>query len=417
MESKTENRINECISHLDITYSYQLAKQMETHKTNPVLGFRTAGSDAEHKTGDFLYEEMKRIGLQNVTKDEFWLDSWTFEHAVLRFQDQHGELHTCQMGAYQTNFETNGFETYDLVYVGRGTASDYEGLNVRGKLVLADINQRDEWWINYPVYQAYLKGAIGLIAVQTQGYAEIDPRALNAQDIAGPEYAPAFSLSRQDASYLKELLCPEDPAVSHPSSVAVELNASSWVERNRPAYNITGYLPGTAASEGDDRMILLSAHYDSYFDGFQDDNCAVSMTFGIIKALIDSGYQPRYTIAVCALAAEEWGVCDSKFDWSTGAWNQVFRVHPEWQGRVIADLNFELPAHAHNTQDAIRSTYESADFLKHFCENVTVPKEAYPDGLTVLAPIETWSDDFSIAISGIPSTVNDFSAGPFMETH
>lgn len=79
MESKTENRINECISHLDITYSYQLAKQMETHKTNPVLGFRTAGSDAEHKTGDFLYEEMKRIGLQNVTKDEFWLDSWTFD--------------------------------------------------------------------------------------------------------------------------------------------------------------------------------------------------------------------------------------------------------------------------------------------------------------------------------------------------
>ena len=84
---------------------------------------------------------------------------------------------------------------------------------------------------------------------------------------------------------------------------------------------------------------------------------------------------------------------------------------------MIADLNFELPAHAHNTQDAIRSTYESADFLKHFCENITVPKEAYPDGLTVLAPIETWSDDFSIAISGIPSTVNDFSAGPFMETH
>ena len=144
------------------------------------------------------------------------------------------------------------------------TASDYEGLNVRGKLVLADINQRDEWWINYPVYQAYLKGAVGLIAVQTQGYAEIDPRALNAQDIAGPEYAPAFSLSRQDASYLKELLCPEDPAVSHPSSVAVELNASSWVERNRPAYNITGYLPGTAASEGDDRMILLSTDIEPF---------------------------------------------------------------------------------------------------------------------------------------------------------
>lgn len=46
-----------------------------------------------------------------------------------------------------------------------------------------------------------------------------------------------------------------------------------------------------------------------------------------------------------------------------------------------------------------------------------MPEDAYPDGLTVLAPIETWSDDFSMAIAGIPSTVNDFSAGPFMETH
>ena len=33
------------------------------------------------------------------------------------------------------------------------------------------------------------------------------------------------------------------------------------------------------------------------------------------------------------------------------------------------------------------------------------------------APIETWSDDFSIAIAGIPSMVNDFTGGSFMETN
>ena len=33
------------------------------------------------------------------------------------------------------------------------------------------------------------------------------------------------------------------------------------------------------------------------------------------------------------------------------------------------------------------------------------------------APIETWSDDFSMAIAGIPSMVNDFTGGSFMETH
>ena len=84
---------------------------------------------------------------------------------------------------------------------------------------------------------------------------------------------------------------------------------------------------------------------------------------------------------------------------------------------MIADLNFELPAHAHNTQDAIRCTYEYADFIRQFTDSLTVPKEAYPDGITVLSPIETWSDDFSMAIAGIPSTVNDFSAGPFMQNY
>ena len=47
---------------------------------------------------------------------------------------------------------------------------------------------------------------------------------------------------------------------------------------------------------------------------------------------------------------------------------------------MIADLNFELPAHAHNRQDAIRCTYEYADFIRQFTDSLTVPKEAYPDG-------------------------------------
>ena len=141
------------------------------------------------------------------------------------------------------------------------------------------------------------------------------------------------------------------------------------------------------------------------------------MMLGIARSLVKGGYKPAHTLVFCAMAAEEWGIIDSKYDWSTGAYNQVFRVHPDWQGKVIADLNFELPAHAHNRQDAIRCTYEYADFIRQFTDSLTVPKEAYPDGITVLSPIETWSDDFSMAIAGIPSTVNDFSAGPFMQNY
>lgn len=394
------------LKNLDIDYSYRLAKRMEQFRTNPVLGYRPAGSRAEFETGEMLKQEMEAIGLSDVRKDAVKVDGWEFKKAVLSYSGEDGTRHEIQLGAYQTTFVTDGPKEFSLMYLGKGTASDYEGKDVTGKLVLVDINQRDEWWINYPVYQAHLKGAAALIAVQSGGYGEIDDEALNAQDIAGPENAPAFSISRKDADPLKELL-------ERTAEMTVTLDADSRVTRDCTTYNIVGSIPGRHP----DRMVLLSAHYDSYFSGFQDDNTAIALMFGIAKALLASGVTPNNTIVICAMAAEEWGVVDSNFDWSTGAYEQVFTAHPEWVGKVIADLNFELPALAHGTRARIRSCYEYTRFLEEYLSELPDLTQAYPEETRVTSPIETWSDDFSMAIAGIPSMVNDFTGGSFMETH
>lgn len=412
------------LDNLDIDYSYRLAKRMEQFRTNPVLGYRPAGSKAEFETGEMLKAEMEAIGLSDVRKDAIQVDGWEFHKAVLSYQDEAGTNHEIQLGAYQTTFVTDGPKDFSLMYLGKGTAADYEGKDVTGKLVLVDINQRDEWWINYPVYQAHLKGAAALIAVQSGGYGEIDDEALNAQDIAGPEDAPAFSISRKDADPLKALLLsreteknstdkPENIDSALFSEITVTLDADSRITRDCITYNIVGTIPG----KHPDRMVLLSAHYDSYFSGFQDDNTAVALMFGIAKALLASGMKPNNTIVVCAMAAEEWGVVDSNFDWSTGAYEQVFTAHPEWVGKVIADLNFELPALAHGTRARIRSCYEYTRFLEEYLAELPELTQAYPKETRVTSPIETWSDDFSMAIAGIPSMVNDFTGGSFMETH
>ena len=394
------------LKNLDIDYSYRLAKRMEQFRTNPVLGYRPAGSRAEFETGEMLKQEMEAIGLSDVRKDAIKVDGWEFKKAVLSYSAEDGSRHEIQLGAYQTTFVTEGPKEFSLMYLGKGTAADYEGKDVTGKLVLVDINQRDEWWINYPVYQAHLKGAAALIAVQSGGYGEIDDEALNAQDIAGPEDAPAFSISRKDSDPLKELL-------EHTQEITVTLDADSRVTRDCTTYNIVGTIPG----KHPDRMVLLSAHYDSYFSGFQDDNTAIALMFGIAKALLASGFKPNNTIVICAMAAEEWGVVDSNFDWSTGAYEQVFTAHPEWVGKIIADLNFELPALAHGTRARIRSCYEYTRFLEEYLSELPDLTQAYPEETRVTSPIETWSDDFSMAIAGIPSMVNDFTGGSFMETH
>lgn len=391
---------------LDIEASYNLAKQMEAYRTNPVLGYRPAGSKAEFETGEMLKSYMEDLGLSNVRKDEIKVDGWEFEKAVLAYADAAGERQEVQLGAYQTDFVTKGAETFQVVYVGKGGEKDYADKDVTGKIVLAEINQRDEWWINFPVYQAHEKGAKALIAVQIGGYGQVDEKALNAQDIAGPPEAAAFSMSFEDSEKLKACL-------DEKGEITVTLDASSRVMRDVSTYNILGEIPGRRS----DRMILLSAHYDSYFSGFQDDNTAVAMMLGIARAFIKMGYQPENTWVFCAMAAEEWGIADSKYDWSTGAYAEVFNVHPEWAGKVIGDFNFELPALSNGNLDGIRCTYEYKDFFEDTLKTLPALSPAYPEGVLVSAPIETWSDDFSVAISGIPSMVNEFSAGSFMTTH
>ena len=63
------------IDTVDVDYAYDLALKLEDIRSNETLGYRTAGSDAELATGDMLKAEMERIGLQNVTKDAFTLDT------------------------------------------------------------------------------------------------------------------------------------------------------------------------------------------------------------------------------------------------------------------------------------------------------------------------------------------------------
>lgn len=400
-----ENAQQAYLEHVDIGYSYDLALGLEDIRSNDALGYRTAGSQAELDTGDMLKAQMEAIGLQNVTKDAFTLDTWTFEKAELTFTDSTGNPYTAQLGGYQAQFVTDGAESFTVIDGGQGTEADLCELDVAGKLVLIDINQRENWWINYPAYEAHLRGAAAVIAVQDGGYAEISDDALNAQDICGPADAPAFSMSRTDANALKQ-------AMGENSEITVTLDAVSRVGFDGTSYNIVGMIPG----RDPDAMILMSAHYDSYFAGFQDDNAAIALMFGIARGIIDSGYQPEKTLVFCAMAAEEWGVSNTRYDWSTGAYNQIFRVHPEWVGKVIADINFELPAMNEGDTDQIRTAYELKTFVEDFKQTVPAVEGVFPQGIEIIVPTQTWSDDFSLSIAGVPSSVTALRGG-FAQTH
>lgn len=402
-----EKQQQKYLDNVNTDYAYDFALKLAEIKDNAALGYRTAGSKGELAAGQLIHEEMDKIGLSDITKDEIVIDTWEFEKAQLSYTQSDGSIKMIELGGYQANFDTQGIKEYKLIYGKKGTEDDLSQLNVKDKLVLIEINQRDDWWINYPAYEAHLKGAAGIIAYQNGGYSEVSDDALNAQDICGPADAPAFSISANEAKIIIDII-----ENSLNKEIDIKLDAKSTVGLNGKSYNIFGSIPG----KNSDSMVLMSSHYDSYFDGFQDDNIAVGMMLGIAKAIKDSGYQPEKTLVFCAMSAEEWGATNTRYDWSTGAFNQIFRARPEWVGKTIANINIELPAIDDGDKNKIRTTYELKTFTENFIPKIPKLDGVFSEGVEVIVPTYTWSDDFSLAIAGIPSSVTALR-GEFSKTH
>lgn len=380
-------------------YAYQIAYELSTNPAyfnNAKLGGRQAGSHAEHAAAEYLCREMRAIGLEDVEKVPARCDRWQFNGASLTVNGKEYALYT-----YATASTPPEGVTAEIVYAGRGTRWDYEGLDVQGQIVLVDINQRDDWWITYPMLEAQHQGAAAILAANVGGFAQIADDALNSQDICGPTSIPTCSIGVADAREIRALL-EKGPA-------AGTLVVDNEVEIGKGVtYNLTGRIRGKRS----DFQILAGGHYDTHFFGFQDDSCAVALVLAMARAMIESGYRPENDIVICLHGAEEWGSSYTQFDWTVGAWEMINRVHPEWVGRTLAFINLELPAYEfapYTTTYSAPEMYSLLDTFAHRFPYAPKPKGCFPEGvLTEGYQTYAYSDDFSYYAAGVPSTVNGF---------
>ena len=393
------------LSAASADYAYDVALELSTNPDffNSELGGRNAGSDAEHATADYLAGLMEEIGLSDVEKAAADCDRWQFNGASLTVD---GEEYTVY--SYATASTPVEGLTAEIVYVGDGTMWDYEGLDVTGKIVLIDIDQRSNWWITYPMLEAQHQGAAAILAANVGGFAQVADDALNCQDICGPTAIPTLSIGLADSQAIQAKLS-EGP-------VTATLVVDNEVSEDGTTYNILGRIPGKSS----DYQIIVGGHYDVHFTGFQDDNCAVGLVLAMAKGMIDSGYQPENDIVFCLHGAEEWGSSYTQYDWTVGAWEMINNVHPEWVGKTLAFLNFELPAYEFNTYTSTYSAPEMYAMLDYFANEYPYspdPEGCFPDGvLTEGYQTYTYSDDFSYYAAGVPSTVNGFLLQKDMET-
>ena len=374
---------------IDMDFAKEVMMTVSEFGDDPVMGMRSAGSPAEKQTTEYLKGVMEDIGLKNVTVDEITVDGWVFNGANITFKNADGEDQKIDLGGYQTTIQADN-EELELVYVNEGTEADYEGLDVKDKLVLLDVDQNENWWINYPAYQAKVKGARAVIAMSV--YPEEGNDRVGVQDICGPADAPALAISEDGCKALQEAI-----KASGGDSITVTLNADSKVTEDATSHNLWGEIPGST-----DETIFVFSHIDGYFHSTYDDAQGTAVSMAIAKALIESEYTPDKTIRFCMHGAEEWGVAGSEYDWSAGAYEEIMTVHPDWVDGAFAIVNNDGGYTVEGeTKIGTGSPVELVDFIK---ESIGGLNEESPYDWTYGAN-STGTEDFQWTLLGIPSIV------------
>lgn len=384
----SSDKTTDVFSYIDTEFSEQVMDKISSLGDNADVGNRSAGSPAEKEAADFIYSTMKEIGLSNVTIDTFTCDNWTFEKGRLYF-DKNDYI---SLGGYATNLVCD-MEPVSVVYCGKGTAADFENVDIEGKIALIEIDQYNEWWINHPAYEAYLNGAKAVIAYNYAGYAQYSDTTIGVQDICGPDYAPALAINKQGFDKLKSLID------ENGGEAQVTLDVKSVVEKDGTSQNVWGEIPGKS-----DETIMLIAHYDGYFHSAYDDASGVATILGIAKAIKDSGYEPEKTIRIICHGAEEWGKSNTEYDWAKGAYEQITKIHPEWADTAFALLNVDGMYPISGQKDfAIATVYELNSFTQ---EAIKPVMEKYPQyNVEVLSPTSTGTEDFAYSQAGIAAIV------------
>jgi len=358
--------------------------------TSP-LGFRVGGTSSDNAAAYYVANQMTLIGLKNVRLEPVKMDVWEFHSASVTVGGRVIEASSFT-GVPGT---PPGGVTGELVYVGGGTAAEFDAAgDVTGKVVLVDFLS-ESWWSNMPSHEAYTRGATAIILTSSKAdlsyYA--DPNTLGSNDgehdLAWPSMV---HISRTNGDWLKAQVAAGRVVATVKLDATIRLAKQGGV-----GYNVVGELPGSSRSG---ESIVLCGHHDGFFRTAADNTSAVVAELAIAKAMKMSGFKPRRTLVFMATTGEEFGIVDSWYDWCFGSWYSATKTHTDWPGKVAGFLNMEGPG-CGDGQIKLFTSPESVPYLQQIIADN--PKLRGPNQTALLTPPDCGFDQWPFHAAGIPS--------------
>jgi hypothetical protein len=221
------------------------ARLAETVRWMAAQGSRVAGYPGADRAADYIEQQFRALGLQNVRREAFPITVPVDEEAHLHLNGQKLRVYPLWPNQVRTSQLPPDGIRGNLIYVRDGQLQQFRGKPVEGSIVLMDFNTGNNW------LNAARLGARAIVFIEpettTRGEAE-------AKFIGIPLDVPRFWLPRQHAAKLIAL------AETQPDLQAKLTCRMPW--QVRTGYNIMGVIPGSDPALKD-QWIVVTAYYDS----------------------------------------------------------------------------------------------------------------------------------------------------------
>jgi len=273
---------------------------------------RRIGTKEAHEIEDFLESTFMDLNLQNVRKEELKIINWVATRWKLIITREREELEVPCFYVLNTRFTGKKGITAPLIYVGSGLKKDFKKVDVKNKIVVADIvfpklplgkllkfaktyyvsdpqntiNEDTEIMLtfaltNFPpqslggsprrdsvYWRALQGGAIGLILILRDYPSNVNthwgPYDGAMKDI------PGLYVGKYDGMKVRKI------AQSNNASGTIILEG---YKEKSVAHDVWGILPGKT-----DDIIMISSHHDSAFEGASEDGTGVAMVLAQLRA-------------------------------------------------------------------------------------------------------------------------------------
>ena len=353
------------------------------------LGFRLGGTPEGKAAADVIYTKFQKLGLQ---PEYFPFKTYGWRYLDSSFEVAGIDMEIPVVSAVGTKGTAEGGITGEVVFIGTASKQELEGVDLTGKIALISMDLDVHPWQSQGAYAAAIRGAIGVIYYCENYYAQYEGgEAFNVQDWSGAEIdIPVLNTPKKYGKMLAELLKEERRTATLVSKVEINENGDG--------YNVIGKIEG---AKYPDEYVIVNAHTDAHFQGFQDDSIAIGGVVAIAEAIKNSGYTPDRTILFLSMDAEEFGVMDMGPDWLVGSWNLMKDKNTEWAGNVVGSLTIELFAYEGTKNFELRASDTLYEYILNTAKGFDY--DAY-DGLGIVKnEISNMSDEFSFAYYGIPT--------------